>query len=63
MRTKLNAVAISTLKETIAKDPGQTFYETPKAVELWQDGPLPRRIKRWNRKAVFWIIPDDESET
>lgn len=59
-RTELNAAAIATAKQTIIKDAGQTFYQTPKAIELWQDEPLPRRIKRWDRKAVLWIIPDEE---
>lgn len=62
MRTKLDAIAITTAGRIITRDAGQTFYETPKAIELWQDEPL-RRIKRWNRKTVFWIVPNEESET
>lgn len=57
MRTPLNAEAIATVTQVIEASAGQRFYETPKAIELWQEEPL-RRLKRWPRKRIAWIFPE-----
>lgn len=41
---------------------GQTFYETPKAWELWLNDPL-MRLMRWPKSRVLWVIPKNEAYT
>ena len=33
---------------------GQTFYQTPRSYEIWQDEPL-ALIKRLARKNIYWV--------
>lgn len=51
--------AISTATRIIELAEGQMFYTTPKAWEIWQERPgeLLRRIKRFDRKNIYWIFP------
>ena len=54
-RRKLaDAISLSSAKLTIFKETNQSFYETPKSFELWQDDPF-IRIARWSRDRIFWI--------
>jgi len=52
----IDIVAIRTVTQLIKLGPGQTFYRTPKAIELWQDDPF-RRLKRWSQEQVVWEYP------
>jgi len=55
-RTPMNAVAIHTATQCIEVSEGQKFYETPKAIELWQEEPELRFLKRWSKgKQVLWV--------
>ena len=47
---------ISTANSWYGLGPGQMFYSTPKAWEIWQETPTLRFIKRIPRKRVFWVI-------
>ncbi len=50
--------AITTARMTIILNPGQCFYTTPKAFEVWQEEPL-QRLKRIPALRVFWVARDD----
>ena len=58
-----DAIAIRTSRQYIMAEPGQKFYETTKGIELWQEQPLLRRIKRWNRRSVLWVTTSDPVTT
>lgn len=46
---------LRTAKLTIELAPGQCFYRTDKAWEIWQERPLLRHVKRIPRVRVFWV--------
>ena len=56
MREKQENVSrIITANMIIELGQGQSFYRTPKAWEIWQEGELPYRIKRIPRKFVYIV--------
>jgi len=59
-RNRLHYVEnICTATETRHASADQAFYETPQTIELWDERPTLRRVKRWPRKAVYWILEGD----
>lgn len=51
-----SVVRISTATGWIELHSGQCFYKTPRAWEIWEEGPAPRRLKRIPATSVFWVI-------
>jgi len=43
---------IRTLATNIWLADDQMFYETPKTYELWQEEPILRYVRRWNKSRV-----------
>lgn len=61
LRTRRGDIAaISTATKTIELGENQTFYQTPKMYELWQEFPRLSLIRRWSRTAVFWVTLSKE---
>jgi len=50
-----DAKELMTARLTIGLHPGQSFYETPKAYEIWDEDPL-RFVNRIPKKRVYWVI-------
>jgi hypothetical protein len=50
-----NVVSLDTGDWVWEKVNGQMFYETPKTWELWQEGELPRYLRKWNKSTV-WVV-------
>jgi len=62
-RTRLPHVCAIQLAATIVeRSPGQRFYRTNKAYELWQEEPELIMLKRWDGKRVFWTYDNFEQE-
>lgn len=62
MRTQRDDVIAITLQtKTVVLGANQVFMETPKAWELWQLEPL-MRLKRWDRKNIWWVRCAPNSE-
>ena len=60
MRERMKGVvAMSTRRKIIEASEGQSFYQLPKSIELWQDEPL-QRIIRISHKRVFWIMVEGD---
>jgi acyl-coenzyme A synthetase/AMP-(fatty) acid ligase len=55
---KPTVTSITTATRIIERQDNQHFCCTPKAWELWQSEPA-KRIKRWDRKYIFWIIEEN----
>jgi hypothetical protein len=57
MRIKMEGVkSITTARMEISLSPGQCFYKTQKAWEVWDVGESPKRVKRIPSKSVYWVF-------
>ncbi len=57
MRTEMhNIKQLITKNRTIELNEGQYFAETPRCYEIWQEKPLPQRIKTIRKTSVLWVI-------
>ena len=53
--------ALGTAKSWYEPLMGQYFCELPKSWELWLDEPR-LRLKRWDKKRIFWVILKGEDD-
>jgi hypothetical protein len=61
MRERMGSVVrISTSTRWIELHPGQCFYKTPRAWEIWEEAPALRRLERIPATSVFWVIEERE---
>jgi hypothetical protein len=47
--------AITTATLIVELSPGQCFYRTGTAWEIWECGKMPKLVKRFPSKRVYWV--------
>jgi len=48
--------ALGMAKWNVELADNQEWYETPKAYEIWDSGPLPRMLKRFSKSRVLFVF-------
>lgn len=56
-RKPTNILELRTARLTIVLGPGQRFYETKNAYEVWDESPL-RRVHRIPKSSVLWVLEE-----